>query len=95
MTPKLTDEASALTVIRCRPTTSSYNLNQVVRRTNWKVESFSVAQHKEMTHTSLDFKGATQIKLLHCPSGRWWNSFKPQKCRQEFVNYIIQMLKES
>jgi len=50
MTPMLTDKASALTMKRCRLTTSSYNLNQVVRCTNRKVELFSVDQHKEMTY---------------------------------------------
>jgi len=95
MTPNLTDEASALTMKRCGPNNSSYNLNQVVYCTNWKVESFSVDWHKEVTHTCLDFKGATQTDLLQCPSRRWQNCFKPQKCRQAFVNYIIQILKES
>jgi len=95
MTPNLTDEASTLTMKRCGPNNSSYNLNQVVWCTNWKVKSFSIDQHKEITHTGSDLKRATQIDLLQCPSGRWWNCFRPQKCRQAFVNYIIQILKES
>jgi len=47
---------------RCKPNTSSYNTNQVVQCTNWRSESLSVDQHKEITHICLDLKGATQIK---------------------------------
>jgi len=48
-----------------------------------------------MSHTFLDLQRAIQTKLLQCPSGRRRNCFKPQKCRQTFVNYTIQILTES
>jgi len=47
---------------RCKLNISSYNTNQVVQFTNWKAESFSVDQHKEITHMCLDLKEATQIE---------------------------------